>query len=265
MQLLDRIKLNYHNYGYRGLFLSAKSRVLPPQSVTRVKPPEFNTPVLLRTRSSDVGTYRQIFINQEYKIDLANTPKIIIDAGANVGYSALYFSNKYPSARIFAVEPESSNFELLKRNVSSTANIFPIKAALWGHNTKIELSDPGVGKWGFRTLDRNSGQHGSFVETVPGITLEKLFMDYGIDHVDILKIDIEGAEKEVFSHNISWIDRIDILMIELHERFCPGSSDAVLNATMDFQYECYRGENLFLARNSSILTNPQGKEWRRRF
>lgn len=254
MELIDRLKQNYHAYGYRGLLLSAKSRVLPPQSLTRVKPPAFSETVLLRTRSSDIGTYHQIFIDSEYDVEIALTPEVIIDAGANVGYTALYFSNKYPTAKILAIEPETSNFELLKQNVVSHSNIVPIKAAIWRENTEIQISDPGVGNWGFRSRPLQDTQHGTdtYVETVQGITLNKLLADYAIETVDILKVDIEGAERDVFEDASEWIDKVGVLMIELHDRITTGCTRAVINSTRAFEYQQHRGENFFLSRKKYV-------------
>ena len=264
MELISRLKQNFHAYGYRGLLLSAKSRILPPQSVTRVKPPRYPGPVFLRTRSTDVGTYRQIFIDSEYDVDLAEDPKIIIDVGANVGYTALYFHNKYPHAKILAIEPESSNFDLLVRNVASQPDIIPIKAAIWSDNTDIEICDPGVGKWGFRTRQPKQSQHGRYVETVAGITLDQLLVDHGIEKVDVLKIDIEGAESEVFRNTSKWIDKVGVLMIELHDRITPGCTAAVFNSTTSFDYEYQHGETFFFARTRYVPQQPSTTNWIKR-
>ena len=81
-EILKRLKNNYDTYGCRGILFAAKSRILPSNSEVKVKPPCCSTPVILRTRSTDVATYHQIFIDSEYDIDLAKTPRVIVDAGA---------------------------------------------------------------------------------------------------------------------------------------------------------------------------------------
>jgi hypothetical protein len=85
-------------------------------------------PLILRRNTSDKHVFRQIFITKDYNIPLKIKPKLIVDAGANVGYSSLWFSRKYPKSKIIAIEPEDSNYEVLIKNTDSNDNIFPVKA-----------------------------------------------------------------------------------------------------------------------------------------
>ena len=73
-----------------------------------------------------------------------------MDAGANIGLASILFANRFPQAKIFAIEPEHDNFNLLADNVCTYDNIVPLHAALWGENATIHLTDPGDGAWGFR-------------------------------------------------------------------------------------------------------------------
>ena len=109
-------------------------------------------PLWLRVPSSDVRTCKKIFVDQEYDFLMDPPPVAIIDAGANIGLASIYFASKYPAARVIAIEPEQSNFELLQKNVAPYSNIIPLQAALWNTNEEINLIDPGLGKWGFMTV-----------------------------------------------------------------------------------------------------------------
>ena len=72
--------------------------------------PSFKSPILLRGGTSDLETFDKVFLSREY--DPTNkTAEIIIDLGANVGYAALFFANKYPNSKIISVEPEQSNYD----------------------------------------------------------------------------------------------------------------------------------------------------------
>ena len=78
---------------------------------------------------SDLDVYKQIFINQEYVIfkDLVNYnyqnhEVVIIDAGANVGYTSLYFAQELLNCRIFAIEPSTDNCEILKNNMEMNSS-----------------------------------------------------------------------------------------------------------------------------------------------
>src|ERR1051326_8504661 len=69
-----------------------------------------NTVLYLRTGTSDLPVFRQIFIDEEYNFQIPFQPSVIFDLGANVGFASIYFANKFPNARIIAVEPEISNY-----------------------------------------------------------------------------------------------------------------------------------------------------------
>lgn len=84
------------------------------------------------------------------------SPRVIVDAGANIGLTSVFYSNKYPRAKIFAIEPEPSNFELLKKNTASYTNVVRIQAALLRENEPVGFFDPGAGFWGFRTAESES-------------------------------------------------------------------------------------------------------------
>jgi len=94
--------------------------------------PELKYPIKLRVQTTDTYIFEQIFINQEYNFPISIEPKIIIDGGAYVGYSTVFFANKFPNATKIAVEPESSNFALLIENTKNYSNIILINSAIWG-------------------------------------------------------------------------------------------------------------------------------------
>ena len=58
-------------------------------------------------------------------------PRVVVDAGANIGLSTVFFANKFPQAKIVAIEPEPSNFAMLRDNVAPYPNVTPVQAALW--------------------------------------------------------------------------------------------------------------------------------------
>jgi len=222
----------------------------------QVKRPDLKFPFFIRVPSSDVPTFSQIFIRWEYDFEVTRAPRTILDAGANIGLAAIYFSNKFPGARIVAVEPEESNFELLGRNISPYGNITSVRAALWHDNTRINLVDPGLGKWGFMTQARDGvrERYGEPIQDVQGMTVDAIMKEQGMDRVDILKMDIEGAEREVFRDPSSWIGKVDVLIVELHERMKPGCNRSFYNGSNGFDDEWLQGENVFLTRSTGCLS-----------
>ena len=211
-------------------------------------------PIHLRMPSADIKVYEKVFLEQEYRFEILSPPRIIVDAGAHIGLASVYFANRYPAARIIAIEPEKDNFELLKKNVAPYRTITPVHAGLWSDNHDISLFDPSGGSWGFATSENtDSASIGRFCHTVSGITVERLMEDFKIDRIDILKMDIEGTEKELFNDSSSWLANVDALIIELHERLRPGCSRNFYNQTNGFGAEWMQGENVFLARPGSLM------------
>src|ERR1700674_2609294 len=84
----------------------------------RISIPQSRSTIILRANTSDIQTFEQIFISQTYELGIDIEPQLIVDGGANVGYASIYFANRYPAAQIIALEPEESNFELLKENTT---------------------------------------------------------------------------------------------------------------------------------------------------
>jgi len=203
-------------------------------------------PLIIREGTSDINVLKQIFVLRDYNLKLNIEPKLIIDAGAYVGYSSLYFSSKYPGAQIIAIEPEESNFKILEENTKNVNNIKRIKAGLWYKNAFLKIVDDGLGKWGFMTKEVNKQKD----YDIKGITIDTILNENSFNEIDILKIDIEGAEKELFSKNYkSWLGKVNVLIIELHDRLKDGCSESFYSAMNKYQWkEIKKGENLIFIR-----------------
>jgi FkbM family methyltransferase len=252
--------LHYRTFGFHGLFLVVKARLWRRPVQVRFSVPGFPYALHLRLRTSDVALFREVLVDCQYDWELPVCPEVIVDAGANIGLTSVVYANRYPQARIVAIEPEASNFEMLKKNTSSYANITAVRAALWKENCELNILDPGDGLWdfwGFRTADPEKSE-ASKRGRVRGITLDELMKENCLDCLDLLKVDIEGAEKEVFERSTAWIDRVGAIAIELHDRFKEGCSDSVCAATKNFEVRWQRAETTFLLRrNIAASGSPQ--------
>ena len=154
------------------------------------------TPVVFRPIEEDVSIMKSIFLHEEYRLQIENfQPRLILDCGGNIGCAAVYFANKYPAAQIYSIEPERDNFTLLRYNTAFYDNIHPIKSALWDKETFIRVEDRGFDKWGFMTFETTAADPAA----IKTATVGRLLADSGFDEIDLLKVDIEGAEKEIFS------------------------------------------------------------------
>jgi FkbM family methyltransferase len=224
---------------------------------------------LRKNNTTDKSVVQQIFDAQHY--DLAPFPLtpslenyanqqaaggaslLVIDAGANIGASALYFTQRDPRIHVCAVEPEPGNFSVLQTNCMGLP-VTTIEAAVASVSGRLWLSDPGIGDWGFRA--------GSDA----GVQVEAISMYDILGRYDarffiplICKFDIEGGEADLFSANDAWIDQFPLIIIELHDWLLPGTSNSrnFLNAIGKRNFDViYRGENMFCFNNDSLSQFP---------
>lgn len=224
--------------------------------------------VRLREGTSDWMTFEQIFIDEDYDLrplprhaelmryyrDACATGKpLIVDLGANIGFSSLYFSLMWPDAQIVAVEPDGGNYTSLSNNVAKREKIDTIQAGAASREGKLRIVDPNAGKNAFTTAMSEGGDG-----TIDIVTMAMLLRSYGPQkgfRPFILKIDVEGAEAELFSANTEWIDEFPIIVIELHDWLFPGKKtslpflQAISSRDRDF---LYIDENVFSIRNGLL-------------
>jgi FkbM family methyltransferase len=209
--------------------------------------------VSLRLQTSDIPTFNQVFISNEYDSpNLPSSADVVVDLGANIGLATVFFGLKYPEAKILSVEPESDSFYAMVGNTAALGDRVQKKhAAVWLENGFINLHTEGedgspLGAWGVQVSDRISKRS----KLTRCYRLGTLIEDAGFSSVDILKVDIEGAELEMFSHEAAeWLSKIALIIVETHDRFRPGSEEAVRKAVHPMFEELPRsGENLFFRR-----------------
>jgi FkbM family methyltransferase len=255
MSILDAIETYYGLFGATGLFLAAKARILQRPIEATAEVPGVRFPVYVRLRTTDVSVFRQVLVIKEYDYEFSKTPRVIVDGGANIGLTSVSYANRYPDALIVAVEPEPSNFALLKKNVAPYSNVIAIQAALWKDTSHVNILDPGLGHYGFRTVAMSAAEpHQDTSASVRAVTVDKLMADLKLSFIDILKIDIEGSEKELFEKSARWIDRIGVIAVELHDHLKPGCARSVYLAAAEFERVWRQGETVFFAR-AEYLTN----------
>ncbi len=180
----------------------------------------------LRILDSDLRVFKQIFLDQVYYFFPEDfDPKIIVDAGANVGFSSIWFADKFPNSKIISIEPEANNFLLLEKNIKNYKNIIPLNSGLWYKDGFLDLVSGTTGSWGFETIEKTKNLDSN---TVKSVSINTICREFEIDSIDLLKIDIEGAETDLFSnHPQEWLNKVKILMIETHERKRKGSTDLI--------------------------------------
>jgi FkbM family methyltransferase len=225
-------------------------------ALIKLNVPDIKTPVAFRPETTDVPAFIQIFIAKSYELSAKIPVQLIIDGGANVGYASVWFANQFPGAEIVAIEPEGENFAILRENTWYYPDIRLIQAAIWNKPGEVNLvthdaANAWLGHWALRVEE----VAGVAKRGVKAVTIDEILRGTGRSHIDILKLDIEGAEKEVFSDNYaSWLSRTNILILELHDRFKAGCREAVYSAVRNFDFTEYqRGENTFFFRKAPLL------------
>jgi FkbM family methyltransferase len=188
----------------------------------------------------------KVFIGNEYHLPFEMSPRVIVDAGANVGMATLFFAARFPDARIVAVEPEASNFELLKQNCAGLSNVMLVQAALWPQEQQLWLSDPYSEEWAYQVATASAASNN--LGEVPAITIGQILRQLHTDRIDLLKLDIEGSEFELFSNNADqWLDHVRLIAIELHDWLRPGCAQAFYSALVSRRFvQEIRGENIFV-------------------
>lgn len=233
---LESIRIYYPLAGAKALPALIQHKILKnyPEVAARVS--GIPAPIRIRVQSSDVLVLRQVLFDREYEPPVALMPSVIVDAGANIGVTSIFYANRYPWARIFAIEPEISNFEMLVKNATPYKTIIPIHGALWSRATSVAVCGAQkFGHWGVRVSEKPS------IVSVLAFTVADLMKQYQINFIDILKLDIEGAETEVFETSDSWIDKVGALAVETHDRFKPGCSRAYDRVSIAFPHHFKQG------------------------
>ncbi len=153
--------------------------------------------------------YVDIFRNSSYFFRCAHSCPVVYDCGANVGVSAAYFKMLYPDARVTAFEPDENVFGYLHRNLARNGLMTGValhKAAVWVHSDGVAFDSDGA--------DGGRVATGEAMRRVSSVELAELLADE--KRVDLLKMDIEGAESVVLPSLKPVLNRVCRLFCEYH-------------------------------------------------
>jgi FkbM family methyltransferase len=280
--MMRTVLVNLRNYAQwmiaAAMFLLKKERAVlaltPPPVVAGQRLYLFRTQRVLHRNSRKIVAltikhavefyvFRNIFYNEDYNMArLRQWPGIkavyeqilatgrmplIIDCGANIGLSAVYFALEFPAARIVAVEPHGGNFA---RAVAATRGFKPVRVIRAGIASEpgcARIVDPGMSTDAYRTEISDAGD-------VRMVGIGDLLRDEAPSAVPfVVKIDIEGFESNLFEKNTGWIDDFCVLVIELHDWMLPQQSNSrnFLRAVSQYHRDfVHINENTFSIRNA---------------
>ncbi len=185
----------------------------------------------LRPKTSDVRVFEDLILRDQYGAALKWLKKVgadqnpyIIDGGANIGLFAAYCALKLPACFIQSVEPDAGNFDLLQRNVGALkqscageTEIVTLQNGIWPTDEALRICrDADAGKpWAFSVESAATSGAGSGGE-VFGIRVDAIMAQAGRDTVDLLKLDIEGAERAVLlEDDAEWLSSVRVLVVEI--------------------------------------------------
>ncbi|WP_294536080.1 FkbM family methyltransferase [uncultured Rhodoblastus sp.] len=180
---------------------------------------------------SDLTVLEEVFLNQEYALD-GVAPDVVFDLGANIGVSAIFFAHRWPEARIFAIEPSPGTFKRLQVNTAMYPNITCINCAVSGADGVADfvISPNHISSSLFRKLE------GASTVPVEVRSFASLLRQVGVDHVDVVKFDVEGAE-DAFFLDPSPIRDVSALIGEIHKDLLNCSLGEFLGRFSEFEIE----------------------------
>lgn len=191
---------------------------------------KFNRPFSFSVRkSSDLTVLRDVFLDDEYGLSDEAHANVIVDLGSNIGASVAYFKLMYPHARVYAVEPDPSSVDALRKNTQQFPGVTVHECAVAGEDGVGEIHIPREQSISSSLVRREFHQYSRPVKTK---TLDTLLDELQIEHIDILKFDIEGMELDAF-RNFRGIGRVTRFIGELHLDLIPASKEEFLSLFPD--------------------------------
>ena len=246
----------------------AVERDLPARSeaVRSYRVPGIPSPVWLRETVADHATFWQNLVLRQYDIDrfphaarldeayrgalAAGRVPVIVDCGANIGLSVLWFAARFPQARIVAVEPDEANHALLERNTRPLGDrVRLVKGGVWPRSDWLRISNPAAGAAAFRVESCAEGTPGA----LRAYSVPELHALGGGGELLVVKIDIEGSQRQLFDSGTDWVGQAHLVTLELDDWQFPwtGSSRSFFACMSRWPYEyLLGGESVFCFRDT---------------
>jgi FkbM family methyltransferase len=171
--------------------------------------------VLRNNAGADLFIHSEVFEHQYYRLPLPRRPLTILDLGANIGLSAVYFGRMFPDAALACVEPAPDNLRLLRRNLALNAVRATVMAAAVDAGDRpllLELQ----GRDYEHAIVEAGAQGTRPTLPVEGISVPTMLRRLAWDRIGLLKVDIEGHEVALFARDCDWLKRVDAMCIEWH-------------------------------------------------
>lgn len=261
-------------HGVRLLFGIVRKLDHKADRIDRFMVPGYSNSISLRRSVADHATFRQCMVMNQYdfrhfeqakrlfdcyeSIVATGRRPLIIDCGANIGLATLWFARHFPKAIIAAIEPDEDNFELLRRNTSHLGSrVQLVKGGIWNQSTTLRIKNKNSGSASFQVESTEA----STVDTIRAFTIDEVVELCGNSSLLIVKLDIEGAQANLFKDNIEWVARTPLLTLELDDWLLPwqGTSRPFFACVgkLPFDYLMHK-ESIFCFQDIGTRASPNG-------
>lgn len=221
-----------------------------------------NLKICVRNKnSSDIQVYSQVFVKKEYEalvqkiqeLGKGSDIRFIIDAGANTGFTSLYLHQYFQEAFFLVIEPDEKNLEQMQKNfkLNNLVNSEMHLSGLWSSDSWLNVNrDADQGKeWAYFVTESDKPTN------LKGISLQTLLDKTDFLFIDILKMDIEGGEKELFRNEeiISQVlQKIRFIALEIHDHLA--DRQYILSILEKNNFSWFDHEELTIATNRTLLS-----------
>lgn len=198
-------------------------------------------PIFIRPGTADIESVIDNIFREEYgQFPKGFSPRTIVDAGAYIGDTSAYFLSRFMGARLTALEPNLESYQLAQNNLAGYGDrVVLMQRALWEVECIVHLAGQETGA--------SVSDHGFAVETT---TIPGLLNQMGVDQLDLVKMDIEGAEITVLKSGVNgWLKQVRVLLLETHGKEI---EDTVIPLLREEGFRIQRHRNVWYCFNQKI-------------
>ncbi|MFN3754437.1 FkbM family methyltransferase [Flavobacterium sp.] len=222
--------------------------------------PNFKATIKIRKRpSSDMDVFSQVYNYEEYKPVVEvfkkhfpdSTQLNFMDAGSNIGLTSVYFSKFFPGSNFITIEPDTSNFESMSYNLAANGieATHKVKGGVWSTNANLKIVSDfrDQNDWSFRVEEATEATD------LKAFSVNYLMEKNNFQYIDILKMDIEGSEKEVLTSpkaDVSYLSKTKCVAIEIHDEF--DCREAIYTVLKKYNFEYFNSGELTIGINLNL-------------
>jgi FkbM family methyltransferase len=172
---------------------------------------------LRNNKGADTFIFSELFLHNYYDLKIVAKPRNILDLGANIGLTTLFWNKAYPDSQLACVEPMPNNLDILKWNIAENkVNVTVIEGAVAVQDGEVfmEIADKDFG----HQVSTDTKAGGNTIK-VKAYSIDTILEKLQWPVIDLLKIDIEGYEAYLLKENCAWLFKVNHMIIELHETY----------------------------------------------